>query len=208
MRVAGADDHPGGRQPVFANAVLPDQGGSDVEVGKARLRQLVEEQDPPALARQPVRPASHGAAVRDPRHAAQVGRIAGGEVGIDQLPAEIIRDSLGDVALAEARVAPRHRHQVVLDRGAFVMQAHVVAHDRCQHGREFRDVHSCFPLHGLNTSRPRMPFGRGKGAAEPRARSAEPLRRAGGDAVDQSPFDLHCGLFPALLLAVGVERAR
>ena len=33
-----------------------------------------------------------------------------------------------------------------------------------------------------------------RAAAEPRARSAEPLRRAGGDAVDQSPF-LGWGLF-------------
>jgi hypothetical protein len=39
-----------------------------------------------------------------------------------------------------------------------------------------------------NTSRPRIPSARGKGAAEPRARSAGSLRRAGDDAVGQSPF--------------------
>jgi hypothetical protein len=86
--------------------------------------------------------------------------------------------------------------------------AYVVAHDRCQHGREFQNVHSCFPIHGLNTSRPRIPSGRGKSAAEPRARSAEPLRRAGGDAVDQFSFSWDCGLFPRIASSVGVERAR
>ena len=54
------------------------------------------------------------------------------------------------------------------------MQAHVVAHDRRQHGREFRDVHRCFPFHGLNTFRPRIPSAKGKGAPE-RARSAGPV---------------------------------
>ena len=88
--VAGAYHHPGGRQPVFADAVFPDQRCCDVEVGEAGLRQLVEEQYPPALGRQPVRPASHGAAVGDSRHAAEVGGIAGGEVGVDHLPTGII----------------------------------------------------------------------------------------------------------------------
>ena len=180
---------------MLADAMFPDQRCGDVEVGEARLRQLVEEQDPPALGWQPVRSASHGAALRDPRHATEIGRIARGEVGIDHPPAEIVCDRLGDVALAEAGVTPRHRHQVVLDRGAFVVQAHVVAHDRRQHGREFRDVHRCFPFLGLNTSRPRIPSARGKGAAEPWARSAGPLRRAGGDAVDQSSFYWDCGPF-------------
>ena len=180
---------------MLADAMLPDQRCSDVQVGEARLWQFIEKQDPPALGRQPIRPAPHGPAVRDPRHAAQISRIARGEVGVDHLPAEIVRDRLGDVALAEAGVAPRHRHQVVLDRAAFVVQAHVVAHDRCQHGREFRDVHRCFPFHGLNTSPPRIPSARGKGAAKPRARSAGPLRRADGDAVDESSLYSDCGPF-------------
>ena len=126
---------------------------------------------------------------------------------VEPLPVQA-RSTVGDASRLSIRLAASSPSWCLLHELAHAMTSthdghsdghgptfmgHVVAHDRCQHGREFPDVHSCFPIHGPNTSQPRIPAGRGQGAAEPRAQSAEPLRRAGG-AVDQSPF-LGWGLF-------------
>ena len=110
---------------------------------------------PRALGRQPVRPAANGATVFDPGQAAEFGRIAGLQIGVDHLPAvlvgcrrqvaaeiaQFLGDALDDLGLAEPGIAPGHRHQVVARRAAFLGGGEVLADDRAEHLRELRDVH-------------------------------------------------------------------
>ena len=168
--VAGAGDHPGRRQHVLADPVVADQAGGDVQVGHAGLWQFIKEQDPPARRRQPVGPAADGAAVGDPGQAAEVGRIAGLQVGVDHLPApfgvrgrnqvtteipEPLGDALDDLRLAEPGIAPGHRHQVVARLAAGPGSLDVLADDRAKHVREIWDVHGVRPCACRSPWRPR-----------------------------------------------------
>src|SRR5664279_2300145 len=86
---------------------------------------------------------------------------------------------LGNVALAEAGIAPGHRHQVVLDAPAGAQQRSVMADDGRQGGCEILDVHrgasSCLE----HPSRPasRLAGARARAGATPQP---GPLRRAAG----------------------------
>ncbi len=183
--IACADHHPARRERMLADPVLADQRRRDVHVGEAGLRQLVEEQDALAGVGQPVRATADGAAVLDPGHAAQLGGVARREIGVDHGPAKITRDRLHHLGLADAGIAPRHRHDQRGKRSPRPHARRIVPHDRRQHGREVFDVHARHGrlLRGF-LDRPSEPRARMAGArARPRRRAAEGRTPCRGRAV-------------------------
>lgn len=95
---------PGG-QTMLTDAVFADEGRCNIQIRDTGLRRFVEIEDALAVDRHPIRTTTDRPANLHPRHAAEIGRIARHEVGIDEFQTETLGDHLSDIGFPEIRVS-------------------------------------------------------------------------------------------------------
>ena len=89
--IACADHHPAGRSACSPMRCSRISVAAMFMLAMPACGSSSRNRMPSPLVGQPVRAATDGAAVLDPRHAAQLGRVARREIGVDHAPAEITR---------------------------------------------------------------------------------------------------------------------